>query len=75
MQGWLHFWVKCVYLWEIKACLKLCGNNVGYYKVEKGNITYNNSILIIVKGSQFIPSDCIVPKANDLQISKDQEVV
>lgn len=45
-----------MYLWEIKACLKLCGNNVGYYKVEKGNITYDdNYILIIVKSSQFIP--------------------
>lgn len=56
MQGCLRFWVKSVYLREIKACLKWCGSNVGYYTVEKGNITYNdNYILIIVKNSQFIP--------------------
>jgi hypothetical protein len=42
-----------VYLWEIKACLKLRRNNVAYCKVEKGNITI--TILIIVENSQFIP--------------------
>lgn len=30
-----------MYLWEIKACLKLRRNNVAYCKVEKGPVSFS----------------------------------
>lgn len=52
-----------MYLWEIKACLKLHRRSVAYCKVEKGNLTitiffegfFYNDILVIVESSQFSP--------------------